>query len=83
MIENKIDIISYISDEYPKKLKKIYNYPCFIYVRGNKKLLYEDSISIVGSRNATKYGKSIARKFAKEIADKNINIISGLAIRNR
>ena len=83
IIDNKIDIICCTSIDYPKKLKEIKDSPCFIYVRGNKSLLYEDSVAIVGSRNATEYGRSVARIFAKEIADKNVNIISGLAIRNR
>lgn len=35
---------------------------------------------IVGSRYATLYGKQIARKIAKEISDRNVNVVSGLAI---
>ncbi len=42
--------------------------------------MYDDCVAIVGSRNATDYGKNISRKIAKEIADKNVNIVSGLAI---
>ena len=35
---------------------------------------------IVGCRLATNYGKNVARKIAKELANRNINVISGLAI---
>lgn len=75
-----INIISCNSLEYPTSLKYINNRPAFLYVRGKIKNLYDDNVAIVGSRNATQYGKYIARKFAKEIADKSINIVSGLAI---
>lgn len=75
-----IKVISCMSEEYPKLLEYINNKPVFIYVRGNISNLYDDSVAIVGSRNATDYGKNISRKIAKEIADKNVNIVSGLAI---
>ena len=83
MEKNEIDMINFKSKDYPTKLKRIDNMPCYIFTRGNKKVLHEDAVAIVGSRNATEYGKNVARKFSKEIADRNVNIISGLAIRNR
>ena len=78
--KNQIKLISFKNIEYPEILKNIYNFPAFLYIRGNIKNLYDDCVSIVGSRNASDYGKFIARKFAKQLADKNINVVSGLAI---
>ena len=75
-----IKVISCMSEEYPKLLEYINNKPVFIYVRGNILNLYDDCVAIVGSRNATSYGKNVSRKIAREIADKNVNIVSGLAI---
>lgn len=80
-IENKkIKLISFKSKEYPNILKNIINFPAYLYVRGNINNLYEDCVAIVGSRIATEYGKYISRKISKEIADKNVNVVSGLAI---
>ena len=80
-IENKrIELISFKDKKYPNKLKKINNMPPFLYVRGNLENLYDDNIAIIGSRDASEYGKFVARRIAKQIADKNINIVSGLAI---
>ena len=76
----KIKLICCKSLRYPQNLKYIMNNPAFLYVRGSLENLNNNCISIVGSRNATQYGKYIARKFAKEIADKGYNIVSGLAI---
>lgn len=76
----KIEEISIESEDYPKQLKEIFDAPLKIYVLGNKEILKQNSIAIVGSRNATEYGKKVALKFSKELSEKGINIISGLAI---
>lgn len=75
-----IKVVCFKDKEYPKSLINIDNMPAFIYIRGNINNLYDDIVAIVGSRNASSYGKYVARNIAKELADKNINIISGLAI---
>lgn len=77
---NNIKLIYFYDNRYPQKLKNIENFPVFIYVRGNIENLYEDNIAIVGSRKATYYGLDITRKIAKALADKNVNIVSGLAL---
>ena len=40
----------------------------------------EPGIAIIGTRNMTTYGETIAKKFAKEISLRNIPVISGMAI---
>lgn len=47
---------------------------------GNIELLNKPSIAIVGSRDATTYGKKYAAQFANSIARSNITVVSGLAI---
>ena len=51
-----------------------------MYVLGNKKILNNKGIAIVGTRDCTKYGKNISFKFSKELTQKGFNIISGLAL---
>lgn len=77
---NKIKLICVNSKEYPENLKHIDNKPAYLYVRGKLENLYDDNVAIVGSRKASTYGKFISRKISKEIADRNVNIVSGLAI---
>ena len=77
--ENNIDIISITEKEYPKMLKEIYDPPISLYIRGNKEILNEKSIAIVGCRDATTYGKKAAKYFAYNLAKEGFNIISGLA----
>ena len=76
----KIEEISINSKEYPEKLKNIYDPPSKLYVLGNKGLLLQKGIAIVGARKATLYGEKIAYRISKELAENGINIISGLAI---
>lgn len=80
MEKKQIKLISINSKEYPEILKHIDNKPAYLYVRGNLENLYDDNVAIVGSRKASTYGKFISRKISKEIADRNVNIVSGLAI---
>lgn len=68
---------------YPENLRYITNPPQRLYVLGNENILNKKCLSIIGSRNASEYGKNNARKFAKGIAIQGINIVSGMAIRNR
>ena len=79
MVKHNILLVSCFSEKYPDSLKFIDNRPVFLYIRGNIENLYEDCVAIVGSRNASIYGRNVARKIARELADRNINIVSGLA----
>lgn len=81
--KNKIELITYKNKDYPYKLKNIMDLPAYIFVKGNKNILDDDSVAIIGSRLCSKAGKKIAFNTAKELGDKNINVVSGLANRNR
>lgn len=78
----KIQELKITDKEYPEQLKNIYDSPLKIYVLGNKELLKQKGIAIVGARKATQYGKKVAFEFARNLSENGINIISGLAIRN-
>lgn len=79
MNENNIEIVTIKDKEYPDKLKVIYDPPIVLYVKGNKNILNEKSMTIVGCRVCTKYGENIAKKLAYNLSLNNINVISGLA----
>ena len=64
---------------YPKMLNILKN-PPKIYVLGNVEILNKDSIAVIGSRNSTEYGQKMAKKFTKELTNKGLVIVSGLAI---
>ncbi len=68
---------------YPKNLLNIYNPPKKIYVMGDETILNNFTIGIVGARKASKYGEEIAKSLSYNLAKHDVNVISGLAKRNR
>ena len=86
-IEREIDTLNRIggnwitfwSKEYPRALKNIFSPPVILYYKGSIKQQDDNSIAIVGTRMPSRYGKSIAERFAKELASKGITVVSGLA----
>ena len=79
--KNGIDIHFYTDKTYPRRLKSCVDAPLIIYTKGKMNLDAERVISVVGTRNATEYGKSIVSDLCREFAERkyNILIVSGLA----
>jgi DNA processing protein len=68
-------------DDYPLNLKQIPDPPIILFYIGNFDLArISNSISIVGTRNLSQYGKKFARKFSIDLTLKGFSIISGMAI---
>ncbi|PMP97523.1 MAG: DNA-protecting protein DprA [Thermodesulfobacterium geofontis] len=76
--KEKVRILFIKDKEFPEKLKTISYPPLFLYVKGNF-LQDKNLIAIIGSRKPTSYGKEVAYKFSKKLAENNVGIVSGLA----
>jgi DNA processing protein len=74
-----VRLLTWDEPEYPQSLREIYDPPPLLYVRGNVELLNRHLISIVGSRRPTAYGNQMAEKLARDLADRGLVIVSGLA----
>ncbi len=79
MKQNNIELIHIYDKYYPQKLKKIYDKPIVLYIKGNKSILNEFSLAIIGCREHTKYGEMVAKNMSYQISKNNIVTISGLA----
>ena len=66
-------------DEYPPRLKEIYDTPPVLYVRGSLAPDDERSIAIVGTRKPSAYGREAAYQLTHDIAKSGVTIVSGLA----
>ncbi|MCD8324091.1 MAG: DNA-processing protein DprA, partial [Clostridiales bacterium] len=77
--EKNIRFLSYSDPDYPDKLRRIYDPPFAIYVRGTLPDPVQKSIAIVGARACSEYGRSIARMLGKTLAEHNVPVISGMA----
>jgi DNA processing protein len=67
------------SAAYPARLAGISDPAPLLLVRGDVHALSEISVSIVGARAATLYGKQVARSLAADLARAGVVIVSGLA----
>ena len=75
----KIQTFFYSSDEYPKRLRNCYDAPVLLYYKGNADLNNSRVVSIVGTRNATPYGKELTDSLVEELKKHNVLVVSGLA----
>jgi DNA processing protein len=65
---------------YPQLLRQIYDPPCLLFARGELPQPPGDTVAIVGSRSATRYGLKQAELIAFELAAAGVVIVSGLAL---
>ncbi len=79
--KHKIDAWFYTDNNFPRRLKNCIDAPILIYSKGEMNLNEQRIISIVGTRNATDYGKQICDELIQQFAERNYNIlvVSGLA----
>jgi len=78
LLKIKGQLILLEEDKYPSLLKEISFAPLGIYQLGE----YDHrvpSVAIVGTRKCSTYGKNVAEKFARELTEIGITIVSGLA----
>lgn len=78
--KHQISTVFFTDDAYPKRLSECLDAPLLLYQKGEKRLDYEHWVAVVGTRNATPYGKSICRELIQSFAGKNIVVVSGLAL---
>jgi len=76
---NGIDVIFYTDKRYPKRLKSCNDSPILLFGKGNMELNLPHVVSIVGTRNATEYGKDICRELSEELEQYGVLVVSGLA----
>ena len=74
-----VRFVSRIDPEFPEKLKDIPNAPFAIYVKGNLPDPQVPSVSIVGARMCSEYGRYMARQFGRGLALAGVQVISGMA----
>ena len=77
--EKGIRLLTWFDEDYPPYLRQIAVPPILLYVKG--KILEADqaALAIVGSRNASLYGAEQATRFAHELAQSGLTIVSGFA----
>ncbi len=77
--KHKIQAVFITDKQFPQRLKNCHDCPVILYKQGDYNLNAKKVISIVGTRNATEYGKAFIEKLLQELPNYNPLIVSGLA----
>ena len=64
---------------YPAALRRIYDPPLILFVRGTLSADDDSSVAVVGTREPSAYGARMAELFAAGLARAGVTIVSGLA----
>lgn len=79
LISLGFDAVLVNEEHYPKILKEISDPPAVLFYRGDFTVLDHTSVSLVGSRKATAYGKAVADRLSADLAAFGITVVSGMA----
>ena len=81
LLNQGYEIIPVISKEYSPTLKENlkYNSPIVLYIKGNKQIFQEQSIAIVGSRDANEKSLQFTDNVAKKASSEYKVVVSGFA----
>lgn len=79
--KNEIDVLFYTDKNFPRRLKTCSDAPVLLYTKGNMNLNEHRIVSIVGTRNATNYGKQVSDELIQNFSKRNykVLVVSGLA----
>lgn len=80
ILKNKIQYLYYADKNYPFRLKECPDAPLILFTKTARNLNDGKFVSVVGTRNATAYGKEICNHFIQTLAAvPNLAVVSGLA----
>ncbi len=79
ILKNNISTFVYVEDTFPFRMKNCEDGPLLFYSKGKADFNAQKIISIVGTRNATEYGRQCCKNLINDIKAHNPIIVSGLA----
>jgi DNA processing protein len=74
-----IEIVTCDGPGYPPGLCRLPDPPTLLYMRGRLQPADADAVAVVGSRNATPYGRRAARELGERLAEAGLTVVSGMA----
>jgi len=77
--KHNIQQFFYLDEDYPARLKNCYDAPVLLFYKGTDSVNKPRMVAIVGTRNATEYGKNFTLKLVDELAEMKAVVVSGLA----
>jgi DNA processing protein len=74
-----IRIVTAFDEEYPRLLQETSDPPFLLYALGRIERLRLPAVAVVGSREASRYGRDVASRLARELSSAGIAVVSGFA----
>lgn len=67
-------------ERYPALLRETYDPPIVLYCLGDfERAFSQPAVAMVGSRRCSTYGRNVAEMLARELSERGVTIVSGLA----
>jgi len=78
--KNRVKALFYLDEDYPSRLKRCVDAPVVLYSRGTVRFNEERVVAVVGTRNATDYGRTFCDGLISAMAESGgYCVVSGLA----
>ncbi len=75
----KVEALTLPEAAYPAQLREIYDAPPVLYYRGTFLGAEEWSVTVVGTRRVTPYGREVAKRLCTDFAQNKVAVVSGMA----
>ena len=72
-------LITPVDNSYSDRLREIFDPPTVLWIRGDRTLLAQPGIAVVGTRHPTPYGTGMAEMLSRDLAAHGLVILSGMA----
>jgi DNA processing protein len=77
--ESGCSVMTLADADYPERLREIFDPPPVLWVRGDRGLLSQPAIAVVGTRAPSAYGSGMAEMLSRDLAARRMVILSGMA----
>ncbi len=78
--KHQVQLVPYYHPNYPKKLMDLTDPPAILYCRGDITALSKTSVSVIGTRGYSFYGKQVSELIIPQLVQSGMVIVSGLAL---
>ncbi len=77
--ETGVRLVTAFDPEYPAALSEIADPPLLLFALGRLERLRLPAVAIVGSRDASRYGRDVAWRLSRELSGAGVTVVSGFA----
>jgi len=74
-----VRVITAFEEDYPELLSQIADPPFLLFALGRPEKLRLPRVAVVGSRSATRYGRDVAARLARDLSQAGVTVVSGFA----